>query len=268
MVDLHSHILWAVDDGARSLAESLAIGRSASDAGVNVMVATPHVRADDRSVDIRSLARRVQNLNEALRVEGIPLVVETGAEVDASCLLTLARDELELVALARSRYVLVETPYERDPIAASFEPLVRHAIGLGIRPVLAHPERNPGLATIQLVEGLVAAGALVQVTAASLSGEFGARARLYALELIRAGLAHVIASDVHRPGLRLAALAELGRANASEFGPELVQRLSSLLEEIPAAIVADRDVRGPLPALRDRSRSRWGRRLQNVLTQR
>lgn len=232
------------------------------------MVATPHVRADVRSVDIYSLSGRVEDLNTALRAEGIPLVVETGGELDASRLLTLAPEELKLVSLARSRYVLVETPYQRDPIAPSFESLVRHAIGIGIRPLLAHPERNPRLATLQLVESLVAAGALVQVTAASLCGQFGSRARVHAFKLVRAGLAHVIASDAHRVGTRLTALAEVGRADSPELGPELVERLSSLLEEIPAVLVADGEVNGPLPPLPDRSRSRWGRRLQDVLTQR
>ena len=268
MIDLHSHILPAVDDGARTFEEAIAIGRSASEAGVQVMVATPHVRGSGASsVEIRSLSRRVRELNEGLRAEGSPLVVETGAELDPSCLLTLAPEELELVSLARSRYVLVETPYERDPIAPSFAALVRRAIAEGIRPVLAHPERNPGLATIRTMEGLVAEGALVQLTAASLRGGFGSRSRSHAFKLIRAGLAHVVATDVHRVGRRLSAIAEL-RADASELGPELVERLTLLLETIPAAIVADRDVRGPLPPLRDRSRAGWGKRLQNALTQR
>jgi protein-tyrosine phosphatase len=268
VIDLHTHILPAVDDGARGLEESLAMARAACDVGVQLMVATPHVRTRARSVDIHSLSGRVEELNAALRVEGIPLVVETGGELDASRLLTLRPDELQLASLARSRYVLVETPYERDPIAPSFESLVRHAISVGIRPVLAHPERNSRLATIQLVESLVADGALVQVTAASLCGEFGSRARAHAFKLIRAGLAHVIASDAHRVGRRLTALDEVGRASSSELGPDLVERLSSLLEEIPALVIADADVHGPLPPLSDRPRSRWGRRLQDVLTQR
>jgi protein-tyrosine phosphatase len=266
LIDLHSHVLPGVDDGARTLEEALAIGRSASQAGVQVMVATPHVRGAG-SVEIRSLARRVRELNLELGAAGIPLVVETGAELDASRLLTLTPEELELVSLARSRYVLVETPYERDPIAASFVSLVRHALGKGIRPLLAHPERNPRLATIQLVESLVAEGALVQVTAASLAGGFGAQARSHAYKLIRAGLAHVVASDVHRVGRRLSAVTTL-RADATELGPELVERLSLLLERIPAGIVANEDVRGPLPPLRDRARPGWGKRLQDGLTRR
>jgi protein-tyrosine phosphatase len=266
LIDLHSHVLPAVDDGARTLEESLAIARSASGLGVRMMAATPHVRASSRSVDIRSLSGRVRELNEALVAERIPLVVETGGALDPARLLTLTADELELVSLAGSRYVLVETPYERDPIAASFESLVRHAIGEGIRPVLAHPERNPRLATVPLIESLVADGALVQVTAASLVGEFGSRARGRAFKLIRAGLAHVVASDVHRVGQRLPAIDVL-RSDASELGAEFVERLALLLEEIPAAVVADEEIRGPLPPLRDRSRSRWGR-LQDVLTQR
>jgi protein-tyrosine phosphatase len=267
VIDLHTHILPAVDDGARTLEESVAIARAACDAGVHVMVATPHVRTDASSIDIRSLPARVEALNEALRIERIPLVVETGGELDASRLLTLAPDELKLVSLAGSRYLLVETPYEGDPIGPSFESLIRHAIGLGARPVLAHPERNRRLATVELVESLVADGALVQVTAASLYGEFGSRARLHAFKLISAGLAHVIASDAHRVGARLAALAEVGRAGASDFSPELVDRLSSLQEDIPAVIVADGDVHGPLPPLLGGSRARWwGRKLRRAHT--
>jgi protein-tyrosine phosphatase len=95
--------------------------------------------------------------------------------------------------------------------------------------VLAHPERNPRLATVQLIEGLVDEGALVQVTAASLCGAFGSRSRVHAFKLIRAGLAHVIASDTHRVGSRLTALAEVARASESELDEDLVERLSSLL---------------------------------------
>jgi protein-tyrosine phosphatase len=266
LVDLHSHILCGVDDGARSLQESIEIAAAASAAGVRRIVATPHIRTGPTGAEISSLPARVRELNEALSASGIPLDVETGGEVDLSRLATLDAAEIEIVGLAGTQCVLIETPYGRDPIGASFESLVRLALSRGITPLLAHPERNPQLATVQLVGRLVAEGAYVQITASSLFGEFGRRAHTHALELIESGLAHVIASDAHDAGARIAALAELARDRASVAGAHLALRIATMIDVNPAALLSGEGVR--FPPSESSSPRRWERTLRGVFSRR
>lgn len=260
--------MCGVDDGARSLEESLAIARAASHAGIAVVIATPHVRSGRGALDVLSLAGRIGALNEALGAAGIAVRVEPGGEVDVSRLATLAADELDAVGLAGTAFVLVETPYGHDPVAPSYELLLRHAMSGGVKPILAHPERNPRLATVELLRRLVDHGALVQITAASLVGQFGAPARRHALELIRLGLAHAIASDAHDTGSRLAAFAELARDGGAAADLGLAERISSLIHVTPAALLAGDELRGALPALPPVRGSRWRRSLQDVFTRR
>src|SRR5256885_3331089 len=174
MIDLHSHILRGIDDGARSLEDSLEIARAAAEDGITVIAATPHVR-DDWPTDAGVMEYRVAELRAELARTGIPLEVRPGGEIAVEWLARLSIDELSRFALGGNpRYLLVETPYYGWPLALADR---LHSLrAAGITPVLAHPERNaevrahPG----RLAE-LVEAGVLVQVTAASIDGRIGQR---------------------------------------------------------------------------------------------
>ena len=205
MIDLHTHILPGIDDGARTLDDALEMARAFVADGVIAVAATPHVRVDyPTSADV--MLRAVDELRAALEKAGIPLTLLPGAELAVDRLARLDDDELRRLTLAGSdRYVLVETPYYGWPPEVA-EQLLELRLA-GFTPVLAHPERNAEVqGAPSLLAPLVHGGTLVQVTAASLDGRLGAAPRQTAFHLVAAGLAHMIASDAHMPDVRAAGM--------------------------------------------------------------
>jgi protein-tyrosine phosphatase len=199
VIDVHTHILPGLDDGAADRAESVEIARLAAADGVRVMVATPHIR-EDFDVPIGEIAGRVASLNGELDREGIPLRVVPGGEVAVTKLELLDDADLGKVSLGGdSRHLLVETPYGSVP--SSFDEAVFRLALRGFTALIAHPERS---ATFQRrperVARMVERGALVQVTASALSGGWDQGDEAYSWRLLEDGLVHVLASDVHHAG--------------------------------------------------------------------
>ena len=234
MIDLHSHILPGIDDGARTLEDSLAIARAAVGDGIVTIAGTPHVR-DDWPTDPGLMEDRVAELRAELELTGIPLDVRTGGEIALDWLPRLAPEELRRFGLGGTRYLLVETPYYGWP-----RDLLAQMLALqdqGFAPVLAHPERNADVAARPgLLLPLVDEGVVVQVTAASVDGRIGRRSFECARVLIREGLAHLIASDAHHASVR-----EVGMAEAvKRVGDAGLARW--LTREVPAAILAGAEI--------------------------
>jgi protein-tyrosine phosphatase len=248
MIDLHSHILHGIDDGARSLEDSLEIARAAVADGIRVIAATPHVR-DDWPTKPGVMEDRVAELADAMDRAGIRLEVRPGGEIAVEWLSRLPLDELKRFGLGGNpRYLLVETPYYGWPLALADSLFSLRACG--VTPVLAHPERNlevqahPDL-LVQLVEG----GVLVQVTSASLDGRIGKRPQQCAHRLIDGGLVHLLASDAHHASVR-----EVGMSSAAKkVGGKLAKWLTN---DVPAAIIRDH----PIPRRPDKrggSKAGW-----------
>ena len=249
MIDLHSHILPAVDDGARNIGESLSIARAAAHDGTTVIAATPHVRYDYPTTpeEIRS---GVETLNELLVRERVPVRVVPGAEIDLGRLRELELDELAAYGLGGNpRVLLVECPYRGWP--EDLLDQIGRLRGAGFTVVLAHPERNDVVQRdVARIELAVASGALIQVTAGSLVGEAGRKSRRTAEEFLARGLCHLLASDVHGPGVRRT---HLGAARGHVGDDRLARWLT---EDVPGAILAG----GELPQRPSETQRSGGRR--------
>ena len=236
MIDLHSHILPRLDDGTVSAEEAREVARAALADGVEVMAATPHVRADFPTTP-EQMERGVEELRADFEREGIALEVVPGGEVELDWLGSLSPDELERFTLGQTgRYLLVEFPYFGWPLP--LEAAIHSLRRSGVTPILAHPERNADVQERpERLEAAVSAGALIQVTAGSLEGNVGRAARRAARRLLALELVHVIASDAHSPLVRSAGLS---RARAAVGDEGLA---AYLLEEAPAQILAGEPVR-------------------------
>ena len=234
MIDIHHHCLPNVDDGPRDLEEAVALCRMASDDGIDTIVATPHV-----------LRGRWQNTSRAVLEDAL---TSLRAAVGESPRLLLgseyffAHDVVDALAsgtvipLAGSRYVLIEFATNTIPPMIE-QPFYRLQLD-GWTPVIAHPERNAIFQSKpQLLASLVRLGAKAQVTAASLTGDFGSEARDVSFNWIAAGMVHVVASDSHntrkRPPRMTAALAAV-----RETAGEAVA--TALFRDNPRAIVEGR----------------------------
>ena len=244
MIDLHSHILPGVDDGARTLAESVDIARAAAAAGTRILAATPHVR-EDYPTSAETVERLVVELQRTVRAAGIALELRPGGEVAIDKLAELEATELRRFGLGGNpSYLLVEFPYYGWPLDLG-ERIFRLR-GAGITAVIAHPERNSEVQVApHRMEPLVRAGALVQLTGASVDGRLGKRPRTAARALLDLRCAHLVASDAHSPDVRGVALAPAVDALADSALAEW------LVASVPAAIVAGT----PLPP-RPESRAR------------
>lgn len=240
MIDLHTHVLPGIDDGPRTIAESRAIARRALTDGVRTMVATPHVN-ERWPTRASAMEAALAALRADFAAQGIALELLPGAEVAVERLPKLAADELGRLTLAATgRYLLLEPPYTAWP--PGLERVVWELCQEGVIPLLAHPERNTfAQRDLSRIEAAVQAGALVQVTAASLDGRGGRPARAAAEELLARGLVHVVASDAHVADVREAGLTGVAETVADDG------LFRYLVEEAPAAVVAGDDVPAPPP---------------------
>jgi len=237
--ELHFHLLPAVDDGPRSLGESLTLARMAVADGTATVVATPHARFVD-ALDVPLLVRSLQ---DRLDAERIPLRVIAGLEIAQDDVERLSDEQLTLTAHGPPgrRWVLLEAPISGDPRA--FPHAARELMSRGYGILVAHPERCQGLMRADgAVDALLDAGTQLQLNASSLTGAHGPQERASALELALSGRACVVSSDAHGPSrgpLLRAAVTELTAAGmAREDAESLVSTAPSrLLEQgLPAAL--------------------------------
>jgi protein-tyrosine phosphatase len=233
LIDIHTHILPGIDDGAADQAAAVEAARRLEAIGVTHVVATPHVIPGVCANDRATILAQVTHLQAVLDAAGIRVCVLPGAEYYVEPELPEKFDRGMLLTLNdRGRHLLVELPATGVPSYVDqvfFDLLVR-----GVTPVLAHPERNRELAARPAkVYRLLQKGVLIQVTAGSLVGLFGRDVRKAAELFIGHRWVQFIASDLHGPGGRLAALGEalpkltalLGREGALKLFEENPRRV-------------------------------------------
>lgn len=232
MIDLHCHILPDIDDGPALMAESLEMARMAVADGISAIVATPHVKELPYPPD--RISTRVEEFRRALNEARIPLKVLAGADVSA----LLEPSLLAPYTLNGTPYILFEFPHTHVPQNAG--QLLFNGILAGLRPIITHPERNPSFVrSPQLLFELVEAGALVQVTAESLTGGFGDEARHCAAYLLRKQMVHFLASDAHSSRQRIPELSRGVAAAERIVGKAAAMKL---VQDHPAAVVAGREL--------------------------
>jgi len=249
MIDLHCHILPGVDDGARTLDEAVAMCRLAAADGCEAMIATPHQRRSEWWNDDRELLQGLARDLQAAVSSGHETAfrVALGGEIHVGPGLL---EEIERISsgaggglqpLAGSRYLLIEFDVLDTPVQAA--DLVHELSVSGWRPVIAHPELIPWLAKgTALLDHLVSLGATAQVTAMSLTGDFGRRPQTDALAFLDAGLVHFVASDCHSPRRRPPGLSRAYQVIAARRGDAVARRLTT---DNPRAVLENR----PLPAI-------------------
>lgn len=236
MIDLHNHVLPDLDHGPADWEEALEMCRIAVADGIATIAATPHVSEvfpNSRQRIEASTAELRRRLGDA----GIPLVVVTGGDYHIRPDLS---PENVITLGGNGRYFLLEFPYQVLPPRA--DAFIKTLLGRGLHPIVTHPERTTSLQRDwRRLEPLVKAGALVQVTAGSLLGEFGPAASAAAKRFLKQGWVHLLASDAHWASERAPGLAA-GQAAAALIVGESAAR--SLVEHHPRAILEGRDLPG------------------------
>lgn len=223
MIDIHCHILPGFDDGARDMAESLAMAQGAVHSGVTGIVVTPHFRGEQRSLNyIGGMFDRFQRLSQAIENNGIPLQLYPGAEI--LCLpqtVEMARRQ-ELPTLGDSNCLLCEFFFNKS--IGYMDDILDGIAGCGYTPVVAHPERYQ---TIQHdprgLERWFRRGYLIQLNKGSILGAFGYEEQMTADWIIKGGLAHMVASDAHGIHRRTTDMSQLRARMLEKYPPAYVK---------------------------------------------
>jgi protein-tyrosine phosphatase len=247
MIDLHCHLLPGVDDGPDTLDAALAMCRVAVADGITCAVVTPHIHPGRWPNDRASIARACAALQHTLDEQRIDLRLGYAAEVRLTeqLMRQVENDQIPFYGeLAGYRVMLLEFPHSHV-IPGSMR-LVHWLMARKIRPLIAHPERNRQImkdpdALLPFVD----AGCWLQLTAGSVLGDFGARARTRARQLLDDDLVFVLASDGHNAAARRPVLRRAFEHIGEHYGEARAQRL---LQENPARISASQFA-AQLPAL-------------------
>ncbi|MCP3032926.1 tyrosine protein phosphatase [Halobacillus sp. A1] len=198
MIDLHSHILPGVDDGAQSLEESMAMAEAALQEGIDTIIAAPNHLNGSYVNDKPIILKKVNDLHNELQKRKMGLTVLPGqlTRLNGELLDDLKNGTI-LTINRTSPYVLIELPGDHVPQYTNH--LLFNLQMEGYQPIIANPERNEYIQKHpNALYTLVKNGAYSQVTAASLCGRHGRAVRKLAHQLIEANLVHVIASDIHQ----------------------------------------------------------------------
>ena len=278
MIDLHVHILSGLDDGAKTLEESIQMCWISYRDGVRTIVATPHTLNGLYLNGRETILAKVKELNEALMKFGIrnaefgikepnaalhtpqsemffnsafrtphsALKILPGADIRLSEMTLPYLDQGKMMTIRDGKkYLFLEFPFQGIPYQT--EEVIFQIMTRGIIPIITHPERNLEIEQRpQRYYEMIRMGCLGQVTAMSLTGEFGSRVRQIAERLLKNKLIHFIASDAHSTDGRPPILSEGVRAAEKIVGKEEAQKM---VTKYPQAILEGRkpDVPEPIP---------------------
>src|SRR5690625_504577 len=196
MIDIHSHILPGVDDGAKDEQASIDMAKAAVNEGITHIVASPHHKNGVFDNYRDEIEIQINVLNDLYKMHDIDLTVIPGQEVRIYGEVVEDFKHGELQTVNDSKYMLIEFPSASVPRYA--EQLFYDMQMEGIQPIIVHPERNQELLkNHDKMYSFIKAGVLSQVTAASVLGKFGKDIQEFSEQLIEANLTHFIASDAH-----------------------------------------------------------------------
>ncbi|PLR85067.1 tyrosine protein phosphatase [Bacillus canaveralius] len=222
MIDIHCHILPGIDDGARTIDDSIAMAKLAYQEGIRTIIATPHHQNGKYSNVKKDILAKVTELNKALEEAVVPVQILPGQETRIYGEMLEDYEQEEILTINNgNRYLFVEFPSAHVPRYA--ERLLFDIQLKGLVPIIVHPERNQEIIEHpELLYQLVKKGALTQVTAASVAGHFGKNIKKFSLQVIDANLAHFVSSDAHNVSTRSFKMVEALDEIEKRYGVDMV----------------------------------------------
>jgi protein-tyrosine phosphatase len=198
LVDIHSHLLWGLDDGCRTPEETLEAARALASLGYTDAAPSPHAQARYAGGDPAACARRLEEARALVAGAGIPLRLHRNAEnpADAFYFASLERGEARGIGEVE-RFALVEFPFldEVEDVAAA----IARVRARGVLPIVAHPERCQVFGDPARVAEAIRAGAALQLNIGSLIGRHGPMAQVLSERFLSEGLYAVGGTDLHGP---------------------------------------------------------------------
>ena len=199
MIDIHSHIIPNVDDGAKSIDESLKMLEDEIKMGVTDVICTPHYRRHMFTTGANEVYLSFLNLKEEIEKRNLNINVYLGQEIYIHSLQGFKKtlemlDNKEIYTFENTKYILIEFSYteEIDIAEAAYMAIMR-----GYKPIIAHIERYQYINSLAKVQEIIDVGALIQVNASSIIGKDGAKAKKFIKNLIKNDMVSFVSSDIH-----------------------------------------------------------------------
>lgn len=224
-VDVHCHILPDLDDGSKSMEQSIAMLRIAYEEGIRTIVATPHNMPGKGCPSKETIRQRIEELRQAASEEGIPVKILMGTEYFYRERVLELLEKNQAITYPGTKCVLVEF----DPFADKF--YIRNAVReiwvLGYVPVIAHVERYMSLMEkdYAVIAEMRKMGALIQVNCGSVVGDSGRKVQKDVKVLLKAGLVDLVGTDAHSDGHRAPRMKECEKYISRKFGNEVAGAL-------------------------------------------
>lgn len=224
MIDIHCHILPEVDDGSRSLNESIEMAMIAKEQGITKIVNTSHYHPDFRYKKGEELLKELEDFNNVVKENMIDIEVVIGNEIYYTKDLIKEIDELDFYTLNNSRYILIELPptnFPKDLCNIVYELKEKNYI-----PVFAHVERyrevqeNP-----ELIYEVINAGAIIQVNSHSILGKSGKELQKVCNTLLNRNMVHVVGTDAHSSKRRTPIFLDAYKYVSEKYSKEMADDL-------------------------------------------
>lgn len=207
MIDIHSHIIPGIDDGAKSIEMTMKMLKAAERDGTKKIIATPHYCIGYGEASIEEVKVKVKNLNDKAKAENIDIEIYSGQEVYFSENMLDNYEKGIIGTLNESRYMLIEFPmrkFDSNIFDVIYELQVK-----GITPIIAHPERYlPIIEEPILINKFIEEGYLFQLNSGSIEGKFGKKVKKTAELFLKNGIYNFIGSDAHNETKRPVGLSE------------------------------------------------------------
>ena len=233
MIDIHSHLIPNVDDGSRSIKETMSMIKEASKAGFTDIILTPHYMEEAYEPEISSIKIWQEQLQNIVNSENIDIKLYTGNEVYIEEDLDKIFMQKKFLTLANSNYLLMELPLNSNVQYA--KNIVFKLKSMNITPIIAHPERYSYVQEdIELVQDLIELNCLIQCNYGSVIGIYGRQARKTIQKLLKENLVHFLGSDCHRPNTIYAKMNSIIKELKKETTEEQFNRIT---EENPRRIL-------------------------------
>ena len=199
MIDIHTHLIPNVDDGSRSLEETIVIFKEAIEAGFTDIILTSHYLSSYYEPEVEELVLEKEKLQDALKNYEKKLNLHSGMEIYISEKMEKLIKENKLLTLADSKYMLIELPMNSK--VSYFDYVIYYLQTIGIKPIIAHPERYKSVQQdITIVEDFIKQGCLIQCNFGSIIEAYGKEAKKTVKKLLKNDLVHFMASDCHKKG--------------------------------------------------------------------
>lgn len=220
MIDLHSHLLPGIDDGASDMEDALQLAHVAVADGITHMTFTPHIHPGRYDNTVATIKPVFDAFQQALLRENINLSVAMAGEVrlSAEVLMLVSQNQVPFLGTWEGKKVmLLELPHSHIPPGS--DKLVRWLLDRNILPMIAHPERNKDVMyRLENMAPFIEMGCLLQVTAMSVTGKFGFPAKQRANEMLDKGWVTILATDAHNMEHRPPILSEALTVAADKLG--------------------------------------------------